>query len=91
MLILLLDEATSALDTQSEKAVQQTIESLTAQAGGLTTIIVAHRLTSIKNVDRIYVFDGKGKIGEVGSHTELLSREGSLYAKLWNQQQGEKK
>ena len=75
--ILLLDEATSALDNESERLVQQALERLMR---GRTSIIVAHRLTTIEQADRIVVMD-EGHIVEQGSHTQLMQREG-YYAKL---------
>ena len=77
--ILLLDEATSALDNESEHLVQQALERL---MHGRTNIIVAHRLTTIENADRIVVMD-EGKIIEEGSHQQLMER-GGYYAKLRN-------
>jgi ABC-type multidrug transport system fused ATPase/permease subunit len=79
--ILLLDEPTSALDTHSEALVQEAIDrSLESK----TAIIVAHRLSTIKNADRILVMD-KGKIAEQGKHEELLAA-GGLYAELYSRQ-----
>ncbi|NNK78600.1 MAG: ATP-binding cassette domain-containing protein, partial [Litoreibacter sp.] len=75
--ILLLDEATSALDAESEAAVQQAVEHLTE---GRTTIVVAHRLATVKKADRIIVFE-KGQIVAEGSH-ETLVAQGGLYARL---------
>ncbi len=75
--ILILDEATSALDTESEKLVQQ---ALTDLLKGRTSIVVAHRLSTIYNADKILVVD-KGQIVEQGTHAELLAQKG-LYAKL---------
>lgn len=75
--ILLLDEATSALDTESEAVVQAALLRLMA---GRTTLIVAHRLSTIRAADRIYVLD-KGRVAETGGH-EALVRAGGLYARL---------
>ena len=75
--ILLLDEATSALDAESEQAVQTAVEQLSE---GRTTIVVAHRLATVKKADRIIVFEG-GKIVAQGNHDSLVA-EGGLYARL---------
>jgi len=75
--ILLLDEATSALDAESERAVQQAVEAMAAER---TTLIVAHRLATVKKADRIIVFD-KGRIVATGTHDALVA-EGGLYARL---------
>ena len=77
--ILILDEATSALDNESEILVGQSLDAL---AKGRTTLTIAHRLTTIKNADRILVL-GRDGIEEEGTHEELLARKG-IYYRLWN-------
>lgn len=77
--ILILDEATSALDNESEHLVQQSLEKLQI---GRTTLTIAHRLTTIKNADRILVLTDDG-ISEEGSHDELIKKNG-VYASLYN-------
>jgi subfamily B ATP-binding cassette protein MsbA len=79
--ILLLDEATSALDTESEAQVQEALKRLMA---GRTTILIAHRLSTVRGADRIYVVD-KGRIVETGSHAALVRKRG-LYARLASSQ-----
>ncbi|WP_406858533.1 ABC transporter ATP-binding protein/permease [Alsobacter sp. KACC 23698] len=79
--ILVLDEATSALDSFTEKDIQDALERISR---GRTTLVIAHRLSTVINADEIIVLD-KGVIAERGSHTELLDRDG-LYAALWNRQ-----
>jgi ATP-binding cassette, subfamily B, bacterial MsbA len=76
--ILLLDEATSALDTESERAVQEALQRLMV---GRTTLVIAHRLSTVRNADVIYGL-ADGRVAERGSHAELIARNG-LYAKLW--------
>lgn len=79
--ILVLDEATSALDSESEKAIQKALQKLMK---GRTTVVVAHRLSTIASLDRIVVLD-KGKIIEEGTHATLLNQSGT-YAQLWQHQ-----
>lgn len=79
--ILILDEATSALDTESEKYIQSALEILQKNR---TTLVIAHRLSTIENADRIVVME-KGKIIEIGSHQELLSKD-QTYARLYKLQ-----
>ncbi|KAK9165115.1 hypothetical protein Scep_000306 [Stephania cephalantha] len=81
--ILLLDEATSALDTTSEKLVQEALDKLME---GRTTIIVAHRLSTIRDTSTISVLQN-GKVIETGSHNELCSHSNSIYSQLINLQQ----
>ncbi len=76
--ILILDEATSSLDAESESLVQQALDELMK---GRTTLIIAHRLATIRKVDRIYALS-EGKIVEQGSHRELLENQGGFYANL---------
>jgi ATP-binding cassette subfamily B (MDR/TAP) protein 1 len=87
--VLLLDEATSALDNQSEKMVQETIDALqtSATAGGaqLTTISVAHRLTTVRNADVIFVLK-QGGVCEHGSHEELMAKEGEYFCLVHSQE-----
>jgi ATP-binding cassette, subfamily B (MDR/TAP), member 1 len=82
--VLLLDEATSALDATSEKLVQESIDTLN-QTKSYTTIVIAHRLSTIKNATKIAVIE-HGTVIEMGSHEELLQRNG-LYSQLWMKQE----
>ncbi|MDX2418292.1 MAG: ATP-binding cassette domain-containing protein, partial [Xanthomonadales bacterium] len=80
---LILDEATSAVDNETEAAIQRSMQVITR---GRTTLVVAHRLSTIVNANRIYVLE-QGRVTEVGSHDELLANDG-LYASLWRVQAG---
>ena len=75
--IVLLDEATSALDTESEAQVRLALDRLMA---GRTTLVIAHRLSTVRTADRIYVLDA-GRVVEVGAHDDLI-RAGGLYSRL---------
>ncbi len=80
--ILILDEATSALDTESERLVQSALANLMR---GRTTLVIAHRLTTVRDADRIVVLEG-GEVREVGRHEELLHQPGGLYSRLHERQ-----
>ena len=81
--ILVLDEATSALDSETEQAIQKSFEKLSR---GRTTIAIAHRLSTLRNMDRIAVLD-HGRIVETGTHAQLLRKKGKYYH-LWKMQSG---
>ena len=80
--IVILDEATSALDNKSEAVVQEAIDNLMKDR---TVFIIAHRLSTVRNADKIVVVN-YGEIAEVGSHEELMQKEGSIYASLYRTQ-----
>jgi ATP-binding cassette subfamily B protein len=79
--VLILDDALAAVDTQTEEEILARLEGATA---GMTVIVVSHRISSIKGVDRIYLLEG-GRIVEEGTHQELLERSGA-YTEIYRQQ-----
>jgi ATP-binding cassette subfamily B protein len=81
--VLILDEATSSVDNETEAAIQRSLERI---AVGRTTIVIAHRLSTVRRADRIFVVE-RGAVAEVGTHDELVERDGT-YAKLWQVQTG---
>ena len=81
--ILILDEATAALDSETESVIQESFDKL---SNGRTTIVIAHRLSTLRNMDRIIVMS-HGKIAESGTHNQLV-RSGGIYAGLWKMQSG---
>ncbi|WP_435137422.1 ATP-binding cassette domain-containing protein [Actinacidiphila sp. bgisy144] len=83
--VVILDEATSAVDNETEAAIQRALRSF---AAGRTMIVIAHRLSTVRHADRIYVMDKGGVVAEQGTHDELLARHGH-YASLWQIQAGE--
>lgn len=83
--VLILDEATSAVDNETEAAIQRSMEKL---AVGRTTIVIAHRLSTVRNADQIFVLS-EGELYETGTHSELAAQDG-IYAALWRVQTGEK-
>jgi ATP-binding cassette, subfamily B, bacterial len=82
--ILVLDEATSSVDNETEAAIQRSLEKLVV---GRTTLVIAHRLSTVRRVDRIHVI-GEGSIVESGTHEALVAK-GGIYAELWRLQTGE--
>ncbi|MEO7787771.1 MAG: ATP-binding cassette domain-containing protein, partial [Sphingomicrobium sp.] len=83
--ILILDEATSALDSRTEEAIQATLQGAIRDR---TTIVIAHRLSTVADADQIIVLD-EGRVAERGTHQSLLAA-GGLYAELWNRQAAER-
>ncbi|MDA0947096.1 MAG: ABC transporter ATP-binding protein [Planctomycetota bacterium] len=83
--ILILDEATSAVDNETEAAIQRSLERVSV---GRTTIVIAHRLSTVRGAHRIHVLD-RGRVAEVGTHDELVGRADGLYRALWRVQTGE--
>jgi ATP-binding cassette subfamily B protein len=81
--VLILDEATSSVDNETEALIQRSLEKI---AVGRTTIVIAHRLSTVRNADRIFVFE-RGQLVEQGRHDELIVTEG-IYARLWGVQTG---
>ena len=81
--ILILDEATSSLDSVTERYIQDSLEKMMQNR---TTIVIAHRLSTLAKMDRILVFD-RGKVVEEGTHTQLMAR-GGHYSRLWQMQAG---
>jgi ATP-binding cassette, subfamily B, bacterial len=82
--ILVLDEATSAVDNETEAAIQRSVARVSHSR---TTLVIAHRLSTVRHVDRIHVLD-RGRVVEAGTHDELLAADGR-YAALWQVQTGE--
>jgi ATP-binding cassette subfamily B protein len=80
--ILILDEATSSLDSESEVLIQKAMERLMV---GRTTLVIAHRLSTVRALDRLLVFDS-GRIAEEGGHDALIRREGGIYRRLFERQ-----
>ena len=83
--ILVLDEATSAVDNETEAAIQRSLERVSV---GRTTIVIAHRLSTVRGAHRIHVLD-EGRVVEAGTHDELVRQEDGLYRALWRVQTGE--
>jgi ATP-binding cassette, subfamily B, bacterial len=82
--LMIFDEATSALDSLTEKEITKTIKGVSKNRPDMISVTIAHRLSTVSHVDKIYVME-KGKIVEIGNHKELLGKKG-LYAALWREQ-----
>jgi ATP-binding cassette, subfamily B, bacterial len=80
--VLILDEATASVDTETERLIQEALENLVE---GRTVFAIAHRLSTLRNADRLVVID-KGKVSEIGTHEELLAKEDGTYRKLVDMQ-----
>ena len=80
--ILVLDEATAAMDTATERRIQEALSKLIQ---GKTTIMIAHRLSTLRDADQLIVIE-RGRVAEVGTHTQLLEREDGIYRKLYDLQ-----
>ncbi len=85
--VLILDEATSSLDTESEALIQDALDKLFARRHGVSTLIIAHRLSTVQGADKIWVLE-RGKVREAGTHRELLA-QGGLYRNLYDLQFGD--
>jgi len=83
--VLILDEATSSLDSESEALIQQAMDRLMI---GRTTLVIAHRLSTVRSLDRLLVFDA-GKVVEEGTHAQLVELDGGIYRRLFERQAGE--
>ena len=83
--ILVLDEATSSVDNETEAAIQRSLERISMNR---TTLVIAHRLSTVRHADQIYVID-KGRLAESGVHEELVAIRGGIYKALWSVQTGE--
>jgi len=81
--VLILDEATSSVDNETEALIQRSLEKI---AVGRTTIVIAHRLSTVRNADRIFVLE-RGQLAEQGRHDDLVGSKG-IYERLWSVQTG---